>query len=625
MRYFLLILVLVALHPRAAAQRDVPRPEHPRPQFERAQWLNLNGEWDFTIDASNTGRERGFATSPEVFDRQITVPFPPESRLSGIAHKDFMDAVWYLRNFTVPADWDGQRVFLHFGGSDYATTVWVNDEEVGTHYGGSVSFEFEVTDALRSGDNTVVVQAVDDIRSGVQPNGKQSVTYANDGCCNYTRVTGIWQTVWLEARPQAYLVSVQVLPDLDNSRFTVRPVFDNISRDHRFRVTLSAGGGAQVLSQAVGANNGLVVTLPLDDPRVWSPENPQLYDLTLELLDGEEVVDRVESYAGLRKIHTEGNRIFLNNEPIFLRFVLDQGFYPEGIWTAPSDEALKQDIELSMSVGFNGARLHQKLFEERFHYWADRLGYLTWAEFPDWGAPQSYAAPESLLNHEREWRESILRDRNHPSIIAWTPLNETHSMRLGMEEYSRAVRDIYDLTKALDPSRPVNTTSGWLHVVTDIWTVHDYAQLPERLEERYASLPDSAGYYYPADWVDRDMTVRGSGYDLDYGTYPERIPFVMDEYGGTFWTQDYTAESARGNGRQEWGYGKTQAEVEDRIDGLTRALLDNPHVFGYVYTQLTDVEQEVNGVFTYDRRPKFDLARLREIFAAPAAAEGASH
>jgi beta-galactosidase/beta-glucuronidase len=239
---------------------------------------------------------------------------------------------------------------------------------------------------------------------------------------------------------------------------------------------------------------GVPVTLEINKPRPWSPVDPYLYKLTFELFENNRVVDVVDSYAGLRKIHIEGNKIFLNNKPIFLRFVLDQGYYPEGVWTAPADEQLKADIELSMAIGFNGARLHQKVFEERFHYWADRLGYLTWGEFCDWGLGEVHkidkpVSPQGVHNHQREWREVVLRDLNHPSIITWTPFNETgDGARVNLERHRRALQETVNLTKALDPTRPVIDSSGHIHVETDIESVHDYEQDTEVFRKHYQAL-----------------------------------------------------------------------------------------------------------------------------------------
>ncbi|MFB3040367.1 MAG: glycoside hydrolase family 2 TIM barrel-domain containing protein, partial [Candidatus Poribacteria bacterium] len=378
-------------------------------------------------------------------------------------------------------------------------------------------------------------------------------------------------------------------------------------RGSTFRATLIDNGSEIAVSQ-VPAMSGTSLALKIDHPHLWSCADPYLYDLRLELLKGEEVIDCVSSYAGLRKFHIEGNKFYLNNEPIFLRFVLDQGFYPDGIWTAPSDAELKADVERSQAVGFNGARLHQKVFEERFHYWADRLGYLTWGEFCDWG--MNFGRIEAIHNQQREWREIVLRDLNHPSIVAWTPFNETAgAARNHTEAHRQGLQETYDLTRALDPTRPVHDVSGYVHVCTDIFTVHDYDQDPEAFRERYASVDPQ----HP-----EDASIRLPELSIPY----EGQPYVVDEYGGTWWMQ--ASDSDATDREQSWGYGKRPEDIEDvyqRIEKLTHALTSHPHIAGYTYTQLTDIEQEQNGIYTYERESKFDAERLRKAFGAPAAIE----
>ena len=591
----------------------IPRPEHPKPQFIRERWLNLNGTWRFAFDFGVSGVEKGWHEDPAPLDREIVVPFCPESKLSGTQYTDFIPAVWYHRQFKVPAEWQGQRVFLHFGGVDYDCRAWVNGQLVGRHYGGSVSFCFEITQMLRAGQNDLVVCALDDVRSDVQPSGKQCRALKSRGCL-YTRVTGIWQTVWLEARPHSCIDSARIVPDLDGGRLVITPSITRCGRGLRFRATALANG-KEAASAVVPAASGTGLELKIADPRAWSPADPFLYDLKLELLEGDRVADSVKSYAGLRKFHIEGNRFFLNNKPIFLRFVLDQGFYPDGIWTAPSDEELKRDIERSLAVGFNGARLHQKVFEERFHYWADRLGYLTWGEFSDWGGAHSFASAQGIHNHQREWREVVMRDMNHPSIVAWTPFNETvGGAQNHPEAHRRAVEETVALTRALDPTRPINDTSGYVHVETDIYTAHNYEQNPEVFREQYAGLrPDKPdGFFY-----------RQAGVSVAYAGQP----FVLDEYGGTWWSESMAREEVgRGaaEGKKSWGYGKTPESIEEvyhRIEELTKVLTEHPHMAGFCYTQLTDVEQEQNGVYTYERKLKFDAERLKKAFGAPAASQ----
>lgn len=608
-----LILIVLPIAGGEPMNNPIPRPEHPRPQFYRDSWLNLNGQWNFAFDFDVSGVQQGWPENPSALDKKIMVPFCPESKLSGIEFTDFIPAVWYHRTLTVPEQWKGMRVFLNFGGVDYDCRAWINGQLVGRHYGGASSFGYEITHALRDGKNDLVVCALDDIRSGIQPRGKQSPHRQPAGIL-YTRVTGIWQTVWLEARPQRFIESVRIVPDLDNSCFVVTPVIDDYQRGVIFRATLFSENDEKLVSASSTAASGIPMALPIKEPRIWSPDDPYLYQLKFELLEEDQTVDRVKSYAGLRKIHIEGNRIFLNNKPVFLRFVLDQGYYPQGIWTAPTDEALKSDIELAMAVGFNGARLHQKVFEERFHYWADRLGYLTGGEFPDWGLGEIHnvqpSSPQGLRNHQREWREVVMRDLNHPSIITWTPFNETgDGARVDVERHRRAIQEAVDLTRALDPTRPVCDASGHCHVDTDIYAIHDYEQNHKIFQERYASL----------DPVEQATFWRS---DADIQALYKGQPYVVAEYGGTYWVDDYPQQQpADKMDLKTWGFGKNTKLWEDHIEKLTGSLTGNPNISGFCFTQLYDTETEQNGIFTYYREPKFDAQRLKKFFGAPARIE----
>lgn len=622
------IVFLLFVGGSAGAQDDIPRPEHPRPQFKRDAWMNLNGPWNFAFDFGLSGVERGWHTDPSGFDKEIIVPFCPESELSGLGYTDMIPAVWYHRTLTIPSDWKGKRVFLHFGGVDYDCRAWVNGELAGRHYGGGVSFEFEITEYLNDGENDIVVCALDDENSGMQPLGKQT-SYVYDPAqwsTAYMRTTGIWQTVWVEARTDNYIQKVIIKPDVDKSRFILEPSFDQIDRDAVLKTTLMSQEGKTIKTITSELVEGTPVILDVPKPNLWYPDHPYLYQFKFELVKNGEATDQVESYAGMRKIHLEGNKIFLNNELLYLRFVLDQGFYPDGIWTAPSDEALKADIELSMAVGFNGARLHQKVFEERFHYWADKLGYLTSGEFYDFGMQWKNA--QCVMNHEREWREIVLRDINHPSIIFWTPFNETiRGARADMEIHRRAINNIMDLTHALDDTRPVHSVSGFVQVHTDIYSDHNYHQDAEMLKRNYAELtPES-------NW-EQDYTA-GAGLAVPY----DGQPFWVAEYSGTFWDVNEIIP----DDPDKWGYGKgvrteienklarnrwvrtsikpTPEMIEDAIEKQTQAILANPYISGFCFCQFVDVEGEVNGIYTYDRELKFDAARLREIFGAPAAIE----
>ncbi len=579
----------------AGASDSMPRPEYPRPQFVREDWVNLNGTWSYEFDFSRSGMDRRLFES-DGFDGSITVPFAPQSELSGVGFKDFIPEMWYHRTISVPDGWAGKRIILHFGAVDYIASIYIDGKIAGRHWGGSSSFDVDITRLVNPGqEHDLVVRVEDDERSGQYAKGKQCGRYDTFGC-EYTRTTGIWQTVWMEPVPMTGLKDAYIVPDLDQSRFMVEPSYYGLEAGQQLRVKILDGD--KVVSQkTVPASSQSSVDLPVKKVKTWSPESPFLYNVELEVLSADgTVTDKVLSYAGMRKVHIEGNRIFLNNEPVYLRLVLDQGFYPDGVWTAPSDDALKHDIELSMAAGFNGARLHQKVFEPRFHYWADRLGYLTWGESASWGA--NINNPLSARNFLTEWEETVVRDRNHPSIIMWTPFNETWEHpedREAAREACRMVSDVYELTKNLD-YRPCHDVSGNYHVVTDVFSVHQYMQNPDDLK---AWLAPVDGHVRQTDLEHREVEYDGQ-------------PYLVDEYGGIKWVdgQEYSEIS--------WGYGdapKTLEEFYERLEALTDVILGYGHICGYCYTQLTDVEQEQNGIYNYDRTPKFDMEKIRAVFS----------
>ena len=573
------------------AQTNIPRPEYPRPQFERADWVNLNGEWTYAIDLSNTGIDRKFDKS-EGFKDKILVPFCPESELSGVGYKDFIPGIWYQRKVEIPADWKGKNIFMNFGAVDYYATLYVNNKVAGRHWGGSSSFSIDITDYVEPGKQAnVVLWVKDDLRGRAQTGGKQSHAFYSAGCY-YTRVTGIWQTVWMEAVAPTGLKSVYIKPDLDNSRFVLEPSFYALEKGLRLRVKV-VDGSKVVADVTEKATTPMTVLLPVKNVKTWSPESPFLYDLEYEVIDASgKVVDKVKGYAGMRKIHIEGNRVFLNNKPLYLRMVLDQGFYPKGVWTAPTDEELKADIWRSMSVGFNSARLHQKVFEERFHYWADKLGYLTWGEAASWG--MDINGIPAARNFLTEWQEVVERDRNHPSIIMWTPFNETWGRSNDGINHDRLLADVYDLTHRLD-YRPVHDVSGGYHQKkTDIWSFHDYEGNAVELKKQ---LTPKAEGTVPTLNRDKEAAYKGQ-------------PYYLDEMGGIGWVIEKYAENT-------WGYGEGPKDLEalyKRLESTVDTLLTFDYINGYTYTQLTDVEQEQNGIYTYDRKLKFDAKRLRHIF-----------
>ena len=573
-----------------ASAEELPRAEYPRPQFERQEWINLNGTWDFEFDFGKSGMDRELFKAGSL-SQEITVPFCPESELSGIGHTDFINCVWYRRDISIPEEWNGKNIYLNFGAVDYAAEIFIDGILAGRHYGGSSSFSIDLSGHVEAEKiHNLVIRVEDNQRSGEQSVGKQCSTFNSAGCF-YTRTTGIWQTVWMEAVDRHGLKRLTMRPDIDQCQLMVMPEFYSES-DCTLEVSVK-DNGKTVARKSVPCSNHACIVLPLKKMKLWSPEDPFLYDVDFHVKDaGGNVLDHVKSYAGMRKIHISDGKVYLNNREYFQRLVLDQGFYPDGIWTAPSDEALRHDIELAKAAGFNGARLHQKVFEERYFYWADRLGYLTWGEGPSYGMNvNNEIAARNFLS---EWLEIVVRDRNHPSLVTWTPFNETWDSQDGT--YPRFVRDIYAETKAADPTRPINDASGDDHVMTDIWSVHNYEQDGDKLKEQLALTEGREPYRH--------------SYEKEFLAVYGGQPYILDEFGGIGWMSPEER-------KHSWGYGnlpQTEEEFYSRLDKMVKAVASLEHIAGFCYTQLTDVEQEKNGIYKYDRTEKLDIEKVRHIF-----------
>ncbi|REF35853.1 glycoside hydrolase family 2 protein [Thermasporomyces composti] len=599
--------------PTAGAASELPRPEYPRPQFVRADWLNLNGYWQFEIDPGDSGLERG------LLDRELSgrilVPFAPESSLSGVGEVDWLHAVWYRRTVRVPEAWAGRTVLLHFQAVDYDTTVWVNGTEVARHRGGWTPFTANLGEVAGQ-EITIVVRARDPKGEPIA-RGKQSDRYGNYGCL-YTRTTGIWQTVWMEPVPTTHLRRPRITPDVAGGAFHLELPLAGPRRGITARARLTDDAGV-VSTASVRADLDFAARLTLPVPeerrRLWSPEDPFLYGLELELVaeDGT-VVDSATSYAGLRSVTIDGHAILLNGQPVFQRLVLDQGYYPDGILTAPDDAALVRDIELAKAAGFNGARLHQKVFEERFLYHADRLGYLCWGEFGDWGCNTGKDGDNQQpgATYITQWLEAVERDYSHPSIIGWCPLNETwqrlHDRITVLDDVTRGM---FLATKAADQTRPVLDASGYSHRVreSDVYDSHNYEQDPEKFAAAMAGLAEG-----------RPFTNSG-GPDRPWSVPYAGQPYFCSEFGGIWWNPDAREDE------DSWGYGERPRSLEEfyqRFEALVSVLLDDPKMFGYCYTQLTDVYQEQNGIYRFDRSQKFDLERIRAAQTRPAAIEKAA-
>jgi beta-galactosidase/beta-glucuronidase len=582
-----------------AAARDT----HPRPQLTRERWTDLCGAWRFAHDDGDVGLDEGWAQRPEALDRTIQVPFPPESPASGIADTGFHPVVWYSRTFQAPHR-PGERLLLHFGAVDYRASVWVNGMLVATHEGGHTPFSADITPALRAdGEQVVTVRAEDLPGDLTQPRGKQD-WHEEPHSIWYERTTGIWQPVWLEPVPARRVEAVRWTPDLDRAVLGVRIRLHGNHIGTRVRVRLTLRG--ELVGDATFAVTRPTVThsLPLDRARItqdrraylWGPDHPNLLDAEVTLLDGEEVLDEVASYVGLRSINVSGGRFRLNSRAIVPRMVLAQNYWPESHLAAPGPDALRREVELVKELGFNGVRIHQKVEDPRFLHWCNVLGVMVWDELPS----ALEFDTDTIQRLTREWLEVLERDAGAPAVVAWVPFNESWAVP-NLESdpaQQEAVRALYALTKAIDPTRPVIGNDGWEHVVTDILGVHDYSQEAIVLRERYGNreaaertLRETQPYY-------RSIVLSEVG--------PDSAPMMITEFGGV--TYD-PASDAFWNG---YGAVDDAKELSSRYAALIGALLSSPVVAGFCYTQLTDTAQERNGLLFADRRHKADPALIAQ-------------
>jgi hypothetical protein len=540
--------------------------EYPRPQMVRDAWQNLNGLWQLAIADEGESPPLG-----QDLARRILVPFPIESALSGVM--EHAERLWYRRLFTLPSAWSGKRVLLHFGAVDWETRVWVNGHELGTHRGGYDPFSFDITDALAdAGPQEIVVGVFDPTDGGPQPRGKQ---VSRPQGIYYSPTTGIWQTVWLEPVAESHLGKLRIVPDVDAMGVRVSSMAERVTDAHRVRITIRQG------ERVVGSGSGDVgksVEIKIPGAKLWSPESPFLYDLDVELLEGDQVVDRVRSYCGLRKIEVGRDergvtRILLNDQPYFQVGPLDQGFWPDGLYTAPSDEALRYDLEMTKELGFNMTRKHVKVEPARWYYWCDKLGLLVWQDMPSGdasvgqGKGEIHRMPYAAEQFEQELKRMIDALSNHPSIVMWVVFNE------GWGQFDTA--RLTNWVKGYDPTRLTNGASGWNDMqVGDVHDIHAYPgpRSPEPETRRAAVLGEFGGL--------------GLGVD------------------GHTWAQ------------RTWGYRSMQSSDEltrkyERLLEEVWKLKDKPGLSAAVYTQITDVETEANGLLTYDRAVvKVDKLRL---------------
>ena len=582
--------------PIASGEAALPRPDYPRPDFVRREWECLNGPWEFAFDPDERGRDAHWERRPSL-DRRIVVPFAVESRLSGIGDRTRHDVVWYARHLRVPEAWTGRRVVLHFGAVDYRADVFLNGMLARSHEGGQTPFAVDVTPYLDGGRLRVVVRAEDRARDLSQPRGKQYWKDTSESIF-YTRTTGIWQSVWWEPVSAAHLHSWSVVPQRESGVIDYRAVVTGVGDGAELEIRVADGDdvyAAVRIPVLDGENEGQVAPRPGRGPHPWSPDDPHLYDVHLTLHRGGTVVDDVTSYLGFSDLRAREGKLYLNGQPYFLKMVLDQGYWPDGILTAPSDAALEADVRAMKAMGFSGVRKHQKVEDPRFLYHCDRLGLIAFGEMAN-----AFAyTPRAAARLVREWMEVVERDRSHPSLGAWVPLNESWGVPdlPGDPRQEAHLESLYHLTKSLDPDRLVISNDGWEHAHSDALTIHDYTGDPSVLHERYHSLADVLAVR-PAD---RPLYAPGHTYQGE--------PVLVSEMGGV------AAGEATGPG---WGYTRVggSSDLLARYQALVQAVAASPVIAGFCWTQLTDVEQEQNGLLTDSRRPKVPVDALFAINAA---------
>jgi beta-galactosidase/beta-glucuronidase len=572
---------------------------YPRPQLRRDEWISLNGRWEFAIDVNGEWKH----PADVCWSDTILVPFAPEADKSGIGRTDFFLAAWYRVACTLPPIERGERWLLHFGAVDCNATVWVNERYAGCHEGGYTPFSFDLTDFTRDGTCVITVRAEDDPHDLAKPRGKQDWQLEPHSIW-YPRTTGIWQTVWIEKVPATSIARIAFTPQLARWELGVQVWLDGERRpDLRLAVTLRSRGVAiatdTYLVVAGEVHRGIALSDPgIDDSRnelLWSPDAPNLIAVQLELLDPHGVViDRAESYAGLRSSAVQRDRFVLNGRPYQLRMVLDQGYWPETGLSAPDDAALRRDVELVKAMGFNGVRKHQKIEDPRYLYWADTLGLAVWEEMPS-----AYRFTTlSVERVSRAWTEAIARDYSHPCILTWVPINESWGVP-NLPDNPRErhyVQALYHLTRTLDPTRPVVGNDGWESVATDIIGIHDYDDRPTRIGRRYRAdevLPRLFKRERPGG---RILVLEGDKHADQ--------PLMLTEFGGIA-----LADRQAGT----WGYStsRTPDELAFRYEALLRVVRNVALFSGFCYTQFADTYQEANGLLYADRTPKVPLERIR--------------
>ncbi len=564
---------------------------YPRPQFYRAGYELLNGEWDFAFDRE--GNLDGVLCGGFSDQMKILVPFNYQTKLSGIGTEERVDTVWYSRALNITEKQLENDVILHLEGCDYETYIYINGREVGRDTGGYHRLSFDLTPYLHIGENTLVIKVCDDY-SIEKPRGKQRWKDENFGCW-YTDTTGIYKTAWLEYAPHTRIESIRIDTDRHAGTADIAIIGANLKGDEKVRIEVSLNGQTVVDTVAEGgaAHLELAGELPI---ALWGVEQPNLYEMKITLVRDDENIDTVQSYFGVRDITIDGQTIYLNGEPLYQKLVLDQGYWEGSDLTPPSEAALLKDITDMMAMGFNGARKHQKVEDERFLYYADILGYIVWAEMPS-----MYLNTEaSRETFSREWMLAVKQQYNHPCVLVWVPFNETWGIEPARTDkvIQKFVDDTYHATKAYDPHRPVVTNDGWEHTISDILTIHHYEQDGKLLHSYF----DTVEKCILPVWASHERGAFAEGYEY------RGQPIMISEFGGTAFVKD-----THGN---NWGYGQGVNDDEEfltRFAGLIDAIDSIPFVSGYCYTQVTDVQHEVNGLLYFNHEPKFEHAKIKKI------------
>lgn len=583
---------------------DIDRLEYPRPQLTRADYAKLNGEWSFAFDDGKKGVAEKWFEAGKAFDKKITVPFPYQSESSGLNDKDVHEVVWYKRNFTLPKDWDvlrnDQDLMLHFGAVDYKATIYVNGVEAWTNEGGHVPFSLNIAPYLnKDGAENQITVRVEDSQDPDQPRGKQAVN-GKSQYIFYYNTTGIWQDVWMEPVPKVRVENIKMTPSAKNKTVD-------------FELPVSLAQLAATVEVEAYDGDTLVVTLETDlgvagarfqlkfpdNAKLWSPEAPALYDLRIRVKDAAgKTLDEVNSYVGLRDVTIKNGMYYLNGEPVFLIGMLDQGYWPESYIAPPSGEALRKDVEWIKELGCNAARKHQKMEDPRWLYWTDKLGLMVWGEM----ANAQTSTPEGERKLMDEWRRAVERDYNHPSVITWVPTNESWGnpeLKEGNKRQYTFLEKLVELTHQLDQTRPVSPNEGWqLSENTDIVGIHDYSATSTELHGRYKDILTGAPLERFAGTSDQKIMAGEAVY--------RGQPILLTEVGG--FLRNKREESGIGYGTAE-----SQDELLKKFEDLMKGIRGLPFVAGFFYTQFTDVEQEKNGLMTYDRKFVVPAQKIREV------------